>query len=320
MKKIGGFFELELQKGDSLYHDNAIKLTTGRACLNYILKSYIPNKVYVPFYCCDALFEPMIINDIEYEFYSINNKLEIDDLPKLKNNEIIIYTDFFGVKSHYTNKLIDIYKNQLIIDNTHSFFSKEFRSENASFTSARKYFGVPDGAFLYIPENLKSHINMRRNNKVSAIHNIHSLLGQQNIAYAEYVEHEKSLGSEIEEISILSEILLSSLDYAKIRDIRNRNFNFLRIELNQINKLVIDENEKDSFCYPLLLSKPILKKELYKENIFIPNLWLDTTKRDQSNDFDFECRLSTELLPLPIDHRYSIADMKRVIKVIKNRM
>lgn len=72
MKSIGGFFELEIVEGNSLYHDNAIKLSTGRACLNYILKTRKPSKVYIPFYCCNALIEPIILNDIEYEFYSID--------------------------------------------------------------------------------------------------------------------------------------------------------------------------------------------------------------------------------------------------------
>ena len=48
----------------------------------------------------------------------------------------------------------------------------------------------------------------------------------------------------------------------------------------------------------------------------MPDLWLDTENRVNKNKFDFECALSRELLPLPIDHRYSIDDMKKLIDII----
>jgi len=42
MKPIGGDFELELAKGNELYAD-AIKLFTGRNCLEYILHGKLPD-------------------------------------------------------------------------------------------------------------------------------------------------------------------------------------------------------------------------------------------------------------------------------------
>ncbi|MCP4440179.1 MAG: hypothetical protein GY810_14645 [Aureispira sp.] len=319
MKKIGGFFELELAKGKSIYHDDAILLTTGRACLNYILQSKQPTKVYIPFYCCNALIDPMVLNSIEYAFYTIDEHLEIKDLPELKPSEAIIYCDFFGIKTEYTNNLIKHYKNQLIVDNTHSFFSKGYETTNASFTSARKYFGVPDGAFLYISDEEKIDVEINRNLNVSIEHNMHSLLGEQQKAYGEYVAYEKTLGSAIEQISVVSERLLSMVDYKEVRQTRNENYNFYAKELKELNQLNIDAKEQDCFCYPLLLKEPLNRQELYKEQIFIPSLWLDTTGREGHEAYELECKLSTELLPLPIDHRYSTDDLKRVCDFIKKK-
>ena len=319
MKKIGGFFELEIAKGDSLYHDDAIKLSTGRACLNYILQVIKPSKVFVPYYCCDALYEPMALLGIDCEFYEINNQLEIKKLPKLKENEIIIYCDFFGVKSEYTQSLINRYNNKLIIDNSHSFYKKQLSVNSISFTTARKYFGVPDGAFLYIPDQYKFKKSLKRNTKVSINHNTHSLLGLQDFAYLEFSEYEKTLNSDIEMISVLSEKLLATVDYKEVRAIRNRNFNFFRKEFNQLNNIMINENEVDCFCYPLLLDTPIKKEELYNEKIYLPNYWIDTTKRADSSNYKFETKISTQLLPLPIDHRYTLEDLKRVVIAIKSR-
>lgn len=317
MKKIGGFFEMELTEGNSVYHDSAIKLSTGRACLNYILKTMQPAKVYIPFYTCDALFEPIDINGIEYEFYAINELLEIKNLPDVKLNEMIIYIDFFGIKSKYVYVLLDLYKEKLIIDNTHSFFSRSFETGNPSFNSARKYFGVPDGAFLYIQKNQNINFDVKRNRKVSINHNLHRLMGLQEQAYSEYLDYEKKLSSDIEGMSILSEYLLSSVNYTEVRKIRNDNFNYLRNELKSLNKLKIDEDVADCFCYPLLLDKCIDRKKLFNVEIFVPSLWLDTINRNNNNAFDLECKLSNELLPLPIDHRYTIKDLKRVSDTIK---
>lgn len=317
MKKIGGFFEFEIIEGNSVYHDNAIRLSTGRACLNYILKIMQPDKIYLPYYCCDALFDPMILNNIDFEFYALNEQLEIQNPPKLKYNDAIIYTDFFGIKTKYIKKLIRLFSDRLILDNTHSFFSRGYKTNNYSFTSARKYFGVPDGAFLYTPNNIKLNINIERNCNISIQHNVHRLIGLDDKAYVEFVEYEKTLGSDIDYISILSEKILHTIDYKEVRKKRNENFNYFRKEFDEMNKIEIDKNEFDCFCYPLLLDKSIDKKKLYNEKIYIPNLWSDTLGRKQKDNFPLECMFSQEILPLPIDHRYSIKDLQRVKDTIK---
>jgi hypothetical protein len=317
MKSIGGFFELELPKGRSIYHDTAVKLSTGRACLNYIVKVLKPSKVFLPYYCCNALYEPLEINQIQYEFYKIDYNFEIIDLPQIIDGEFIIYCDFFGLKQGYIDELLNIYSDKLILDNTHSFFHKGYNSGNFSFTSARKYFGVPDGAFMYGPKH-EAPINLiARNKKVSLNHNLHRLLELQELAFSEYLEYEKSLGSKIELISKVSECLLSNIDFKKVRSIRAENFNFFRDQFDKINLLNIEDNVEEGFCYPLLLKPHIDKTKLYAKNVYIPNLWIETTKRANNEDYPIECILSSKMLPLPIDHRYNLNDLERVSRLIK---
>ncbi|MBU3822750.1 hypothetical protein KO566_11805 [Flavobacteriaceae bacterium XHP0103] len=317
MKKIGGFFELEIAEGKSLFHDDAIKLSTGRACLNLILQTKKYSKVYLPFYCCDALFEPLDLHGISYKFYAINEQLEIGKNIDLKSDEAIIYCNFFGIKSNYVNQLIKIYKNQLIIDNSHAFFIKGYKN-NISYTTARKYFGVPDGAFLYYPKK-EIVLNLKRNIKVSVDHNLNRLLGLQETSYQEFVNYEESIDSTINKISIVSEKILRTVNYSAIIEKRNRNYKLYKEELKGLNKIRIDDNAINCFCYPLLLDKPLEKQELYDENFFIPSYWLDVVKRNNNDKFQFENKLSKDLLPLPIDHRYTKEDLMRVINFIKKR-
>lgn len=308
---------MELTAGNSIYHDSAVKLTTGRACLAYILKILKPQKVYLPYYCCDALFEPMELMGIDYEFYTISEQLEIDKDYELKQGEYLIYCNFFGIKTNYTDGLVAQYGDKLIVDNTHAFFHKGF-GDIYSFTSARKYFGVPDGAFLYGPDYPIATETIERNTSLSIIHNYHRLMGQQETAFKEFLEHEKSLGSEIERISLASELLLTNVDYKAVRERRKANFEFYRTELSGINTLQIEPSETEAFCYPLLLKQQIDRSILYPQQIYIPNYWMDTTLRADSGEYPFTDKLSRELLPLPLDHRYSQDDLQRVVRAIKS--
>jgi hypothetical protein len=317
MKAIGGFFELEIPRGSSIYHDQALALTTGRACLNAILQKVNPRKIHLPFYTCDAVLEPVLINNISFSFYSINEHLEIRTLPVLKESEYILYIDYFGIKSKYTESLIEIYGDQLIIDNTHSFFQKSYISPNYSFTSARKYFGVPDGAFLYYPKTVRFSQTYDRNLQISVLHLVNRMLGIQEEAYQEFREYEKSLNSDIQRISILSKNILSAINYDEVRITRNINFEFLKHNFKDLNRLTICSDETDAFCYPLLLDINLDKTLLFKNKIYIPSFWTDVLNRMKQNNYTFECKLSKNLLPLPIDHRYSIEDLERLCGNIK---
>jgi len=54
MKEIGGFFELELPLRKKIFHEDALKLNSGRNCLRYILESQTIERVYIPDYTCNG--------------------------------------------------------------------------------------------------------------------------------------------------------------------------------------------------------------------------------------------------------------------------
>lgn len=315
-RPIGGFFGLELESGDNCYHKNAIALSTGRACLRLILHLLKPSLVYVPYYSCDALCEPMQTMNIPIKYYEIDENLEIESIPNLNPREYLIACDYFGVKGNYVDKLIGKYGESIIVDNTHRFFHEGYEN-NCSFTSARKYFGVPDGAFAYIAKHKWTKV-IPRNSSVSILHNALRLLGRQQESYEAYLDYEKSLGDNLERVSLLSERLLSQVDYEKVQEVRKSNFLYLANALAEQNELDVNSSESP-FCYPFLPTRPIKKEKLYSEQLFIPSLWLDTLNRSNlQNSFLTSKKLSQELLPLPIDHRYGREDMNRIIDVIKS--
>ena len=119
---IGGYFSLELPIHEE-YHKDAIRLNTGRNCLEYILRARKYSKVYIPYYTCDVILEPFHKLDVNYEFYHINQDFEIADDIQLKTGEALLYTNYYGLKQRYVEYLAEQYGQQLIVDNTQAFYA-----------------------------------------------------------------------------------------------------------------------------------------------------------------------------------------------------
>jgi len=315
MKLIGGFFELALSgKNKVIYHDNTVALSSGRACFNFILQQTNPAKVYLPFFTCDALLEPLSENKISFEFYSIDRNLEPVNAIDLSENEFFLYINYFGIKNEFINDLLSKYSGNLIVDNAQAFFERGYG--NAwSFNSARKFFGVPDGSYLYSPKKLD--FDLESNTSINCSHLINRLIGKQSQAYEEFKEYEKTITSEIKLISVLSENLLQNINYQFAAERRKNNFKIYHASFNNINKLKIDLNENCvPFAYPLLLDKELNKTIIHKKGIFIPTFWNDVLNRKQSG-FEFEKGIVRKLLPLPVDQRYGEEECKIVIDSVK---
>ena len=75
MIPIGGYFSLEINEGQEL-HGQALRLNAGRYALEYILKARKYRKVFIPYYICESILQPIKRLGLEYEFYHINEQLE----------------------------------------------------------------------------------------------------------------------------------------------------------------------------------------------------------------------------------------------------
>ena len=94
MNPIGGYFELELTDRGGFPHDNGVLLNSGRNALEYVFQALGDVKhLYVPYYTCDVVMEPVKKFNITYTFYHINQSLELDVLPTLNDGDL-----FFGSK------------------------------------------------------------------------------------------------------------------------------------------------------------------------------------------------------------------------------
>ena len=151
MKAIGGYFELaDYEEGGVFPHQDGILLNTGRNALEYILRSIGNVKhVYLPYYTCEVVLEPIHKLHIPYTYYHINQQFEIVDDIQHKEGEYIIANNYYGIKDTYIEKLAEKYGDHLIVDCAQAFFAKPLPGIKA-FYSMRKYVGVADGGVAYL--------------------------------------------------------------------------------------------------------------------------------------------------------------------------
>lgn len=323
MEKIGGYFELELPHGSCDYHQHAsLFLKNGRAALRYILEKTSVKKVYLPFFSCHVLLEPIQLLDVEFEFIAINECLEFKQIPNLQREEILLYINYFGLKSSYINKLTESLKGKIIIDNTHDFFFVPSNSnESWYFNSCRKSFGVPDGAYLYAPQKYSSiNLELQTNDITTIAHLWERMNGNITEGYAKFIQYEESLNSELIIGSETTTHLLSGLEFSQIQQRRKDNFAYLHSRLkssNQLTDLCSYSSSDTPFCYPYLPETKLQQQHLWKENIFIPILWRECFQKLESDQFPTAKRLANHTLHLPIDHRYDQAQMEYIVQKIR---
>lgn len=313
---VGGFFGLELPTlRGALPSANAILLRSGRACLRAILDLMRPQRLLVPFYVCDAAWAPARALDIAVHFYPLDPALR-PILPDIGEHDAVLAVDYFGLCPAIAAPLAFL-GDRLILDQTHALFA-EGPPDVWRFTSARKWFGVPDGGFLTGPRPIAAPL--ANWDRAVPTHLVERQWGNAAVAYQGYRAAEAAFGNEVEPISRTSIALLGGVDVDFVRRARRQNFAHLHARLGDQNQLTLPLGATDvPFCYPFLPSRQVSHAGLASEGAFVPQFWADCLER--SNDaFEWEILLSERLLPLPIDHRYGEQEMNRLADLILRKL
>lgn len=313
MQPIGGYFSLELPYGEE-YHKNAIRLNTGRNCLEYILKARGYKKVYLPYYTCEVVLEPFKKLGVPYEFYHIDINLEIRDNLTLKADEALVYVNYYGLKQNYVEQLAEKIGERLIIDNTQAFYAMPIAGIDTFYT-CRKFFGVPDGAYLYTDKKLNEEFEQDLSFERMTSLTKRIDLGAE-AAYCDFQELSKSLVRQpIKLMSNLTQRLMQGVNYTSIAQQRRENYRRLHKALGMSNTLSLSlEKDAVPMVYPYLASYKGLREKLIENKVFVARYWpnvLEWTTKD-----DIEYLFAFQMQPLPIDQRYGEEDMTKIIKLV----
>lgn len=315
MKEIGGYLELE-QLVSNEYYKNLIALNTARNALVYLLKARHIQKLYIPYYLCNSVEDVCKREGFSYEYYSVKHDFTPDFDKVLVAGEYLYIVNFYGQLS---NEMITEYKQQyhsIIVDNVQAFFQSPVEGVDTLY-SCRKFFGVPDGAYLstdcMLGDTLKIDVSANR---------LKHLLGRFECGsasdyYSDFQENDESFSTvELKYMSKLTHNLLGAVDYEKVKRQRENNFQFLHQNLKEHNKLTLNI-PIGAYMYPFYCdNSKAIRDSLIQKNIYVPTLWpnvLHSTDR-------LAAEFAKNILPLPVDQRYDTEDLERVIDCIKSEV
>ncbi|MES2779627.1 MAG: hypothetical protein V4651_06980, partial [Bacteroidota bacterium] len=235
------------------------------------------------------------------------------NFAQIKESEGFLYINYFGLKDSYIHKLQSLTHN-LIIDNVQSFFSTPIPRVN-TFYSTRKFFGVPDGAYLYSNSIINDSFEIATSSDRME-HLLTRVDQSAEAGYAFYQKNEDRLKDlPVQFMSNLTRHLLTSIEYQVVADIRKRNFQYLHSRISAINKLSIQwDGNQVPMNYPLWSDIHHLRDLLLAHKVYCPVYWPGVLKHKREHSL--EENLVTDLVCIPIDQRYTIEDMNYIINLI----
>ena len=307
-KEIGGYFELEVY-GTESFHKGAIMLNSARNALRYVIRAYGIKVINAPYYTCPVIWDAVRSENCEIVYYDIDD----DFMPccNFRDNEYILVNNYFGVCDLNINILSGKYKN-LIVDNAQSYFSAP--KGLASFYSPRKFFGLPDGGLLFcekhIDDNFVTDASFTRMSHLLKRHDAGAESG-----YNDFKINDASLNGEpIKAMSKLTQALMRNISYEETRKKRCANYCYIHEQLDDLNELAISCINDVPMVYPLLSHIKGLRERLIENGIYVARYWDNDQHIVPQNSR--AAYLRDNLLPLPIDQRYTLDDMQRITDMI----
>ena len=146
-KEIGGYLELERFSGPMM-HEDALALSSGRACLSYLIEQRDIRKILLPDLLCDVVTTVCEERGVTVRRYAVGEDLRPADMLQPEKDEWLYLVNYYGQLSK--EELLSWAKDnpRLIVDNAQAYFSAPVKGADTLYT-CRKFLGVADGGFLY---------------------------------------------------------------------------------------------------------------------------------------------------------------------------
>ena len=296
---IGGYFELDAGIGQSSLPNGAL-LNSGRNALRHIVRMLGIQHIHVPYYICPVVIDAIEIEGCAVERYALTNDMMPDKtFPK---DDYVLYVNYFGVCGRNVDGLASQYPN-LIVDCAQAYFATP--KGCASFSSPRKFFGIPDGGVAYgvgsgdysedVSDVRMWHLIERKKN------------GATSRGYELFRASEASLCEmAVLGMSSLTRDCLARVDLSNARNQRLSNFNYLQRCLPTSFPFALAEDDVP-MVYPFMTDSQDLRARLIQERIYVASYWPGVS----------HCgNLQNRILPLPIDQRYGEKEMIHMIEII----
>ena len=311
--EIGGYLELEHFTGP-LLHEKALALSSGRACLSYLIEQREIQKLALPDYNCDVVAEVCRAHGIQIRYYPVGPDLRPKDI-RTDPDEWLYLVNYYGQLAEEELREWAQRFPKLIVDNAQAYYAPPVSGVDTLYT-CRKFIGVPDGGFLY------TDAPARKLPRDESLERMDFVLGRferdAEAFFAEASKNNDELSLEPRRMSALTENLLRAVDDIHIRDTRTRNFRLLHEALGEINHLDVRIAE-GAYAYPLMLPDgQKIRRKLIGKKIYVPMLWPNVPEEQPADST--ACILANDILPLPCDQRYGEEEMQFIIDSVRKAL
>lgn len=287
-----------MECGKSADFHNGVYLNSARNALRYIIRAYGIKTMRVPAYTCPVVWDAIGAENCEIRFYDIDDGfMPVHGCGK---DDFILYNNWFGVCGKQVEAMAECHPN-LIVDNAQAFYSAP--KGLACFYSPRKFFGLADGGIAVCAktagEEYEQDVSFDRCSHLLKRMDLGAAAG-----YADFQKNDASLNAlPIRKMSALTRAMMGNIDYGVAKAKRLENFHYLEEKLGRRFNLATDDVP---MVYPYITNDDSLRQRLIENKIFVAMYW-NGAQPD----------LTRKIVPLPIDQRYGLAEMARIVSVIQ---
>lgn len=334
--KFGGLISEgydHLAKKKQKLSKNDLSFSHGRSAMIWLIKNYKFDSALLCNYTWPAIPDLLKKLNLKVYFYDLFQKNLEREIKNTKGRLLIIISVFYGFKPWIDYKKIQKKFNNkvfILIDGAQTAYAHldySMPSEGAILSCPHKSLGVNDGAILRV-----SKINIsKKKNYASLKHekkfNIYKKLSREFTNSGNLKKEKKGLkiSKKLEEKwksmpeKKMSESSLKKflkIDSKKHKQIRLKNFWYVKDQLKNFNVFPKNLTPGCPFGFPILHKKrDKIFKYLHKKRVFCTALWNNNkySNKKYKNAYLFK----KQFLSIPIDQRYKISDLKKLVNTVK---
>ena len=296
------------------------------------LKLSKDEKVLLPSYMCPTILYPFKELGIPYEFYKVNNNLQIDlvDLSKRVDGKakVVFFINYFGFKQsdEVITALLKLKESGIIIiqDVVQDFYvQNNDLIGNYAFMSFRKFFPC-EGSIIISQDKIddvvingknKTYFNNKLKGRFLRYFHYKYGYNEESFLSAFKKANESYRLPENFKFTKYDEYMLNRIDFEKDKETRRENFKVLLERFdNQALFKSLPENVVPLVFPVIVRERSNLQRKLRENNIYCPVHWM-LSDDIVNKEFKDSRLLSEHILSIPINAN---RDYKLVVKYLNS--